>query len=74
METGHAAGRNRRGTVSVQEAADLLGVVRRTVHRWHSLGRMPPRVPNGRRLQYRRVDILALANGDMTRDGGQSHR
>jgi len=62
MEAGHAAGRERCGTVTVQEAAELLGVVRRTVHRWQADGRMPPRVSNGRRLQYRRIDILALAD------------
>lgn len=62
MEIGQAARRERRGTLTVQEAAELLGVVRRTVHRWQAEGRMPPRVSNGRRLQYRRVDILALAD------------
>lgn len=50
-----------RGTLSVQEAADLLGVVRRTIHRWERDGRMPPRVPIGRRLQYRLDDIRAMA-------------
>jgi excisionase family DNA binding protein len=62
MKDRHALGRLRCGTVSVQEAADLLGVVRRTVHRWQVEGRMPPRISNGRRLQYRRVDIVALAD------------
>lgn len=60
--------RERHGTVSVQEAADLLGVVRRTVHRWEADGRMPPRIPNGRRLQYRRADILVMAHGSPGED------
>jgi hypothetical protein len=30
---------------------------------------MPPRIPNGRRLQYRRADILALASSDNAQDG-----
>lgn len=67
MKAGHALGRERCGTVSVDEAANLLGVVRRTVHRWQSEGRMPPRILNGRRLQYRRLDILALANAAVAR-------
>jgi excisionase family DNA binding protein len=71
MKTGHALGRKRCGTVSVQEAADLLGVVRRTVHRWQSEGRMPPRISNGHRLQYRRVDIVALADGPIARGADQ---
>lgn len=53
--------RELRGTLSVREAADLLGVVRRTIHRWQRDGRMPPRVPIGRRLQYRLDDIRAMA-------------
>ncbi len=52
--------RQHRGTVSVQEAADLLGVTRRTVHRWQAQGRMPPRVVYGRRPQYRRLDIFDM--------------
>lgn len=68
MKAGHALGRERCGTVSAQEAADLLGVVRRTVHRWQAEGRMPPRIANGRRLQYRRADILALAKAVVARD------
>ncbi len=68
MKTAHASAHKRRETISVQEAADLLGVVRRTVHRWHAQGRMPTRVPNGRRLQYRRADIRALADGLADRD------
>lgn len=70
MKDGHALGRLRRGTVSVQEAAELLGVVRRTVHRWQAEGRMPPRIPNGRRLQYRRTDILELADAGGARATG----
>ena len=62
--------RELRGTLSVQEAADLLGVVRRTIHRWQRDGRMPPRVPIGRRLQYRLDDIRAMANAHD--DGGQA--
>jgi excisionase family DNA binding protein len=61
--------RELRGTLSVQEAADLLGVVRRTIHRWQRDGRMPPRIPIGRRLQYRLDDIRAMAG---TPDGEQA--
>lgn len=64
--------RELRGTLSVQEAAELLGVVRRTIHRWQRDGRMPPRVAIGRRLQYRLDDIRAMAGErDMSHESGQ---
>jgi predicted site-specific integrase-resolvase len=74
METGPAEARKRSETVSVQETTDLVGVVRRTVHRWQSQGRMPPRIPNGRRLQYRRADIVALVSSDIPRGSDQGNR
>ncbi|MFZ5781075.1 MAG: MerR family DNA-binding transcriptional regulator [Pseudomonadota bacterium] len=60
MKDAQRRTRRQRGTVSVQEAADLLGVTRRTIHRWEAQGRMPPRVLYGRRPQYRRLDICAM--------------
>lgn len=53
--------RELRRMLSVQEAAEPLGVVRRTIHRWQRDGRMPSRVAIGRRLQYRLDDIRAMA-------------
>lgn len=39
--------------LSQKETADLLGVSERTLARWHSLRKGPPRVSAGRRPLYR---------------------
>jgi len=67
MKDAQRRTRQHRGTVSVQEAADLLGVTRRTIHRWEAQGRMPPRVVYGRRPQYRRLDISEMMQAGQAR-------
>lgn len=52
------------GVFSVEEAAAVLKLPRRTLYRWEAVGKMPPRVTipalGGRRKLYRRADILAM--------------
>lgn len=73
MKDAQRRTRQHRGTVSVQEAADLLGVTRRTIHRWEAQGRMPPRVVYGRRPQYRRLDICEMIEtGQLSPAGSQA--
>ena len=48
--------------VSVDEAAVLLGRSLRTLRYWEKAGHMPPRKRFGRRLMYRRQDIVRLTD------------
>ena len=44
--------------LDLKEAASLLHVGERTLARWHALRAGPPRVRAGRRVLYRRDDLL----------------
>ncbi|MEM7173197.1 MAG: helix-turn-helix domain-containing protein [Pseudomonadota bacterium] len=44
--------------LSPRDVAELLGVVTRTLQRWHALGVGPPRCKVGRRVLYRRNAVL----------------
>ena len=47
-------------TLTTQEAAQLLGIDKRTLDNWRSLGRGPAYCRHSKRLiRYRRVDIEA---------------
>lgn len=41
------------------EAADFLGVHRRTLARWHSEGIGPPRIKVRRQILYRKASLIA---------------
>jgi hypothetical protein len=61
--------RKHKGTVSVEEAATLLGISCRTAYRRAGSGQMPDRVRNGLRMQWRLVDIQKMAKPEGAADG-----
>jgi excisionase family DNA binding protein len=46
--------------LTVREAADLLRVSERSLVRWRAQGLLPTMSLNGRRVRFRRSDVLAL--------------
>ncbi len=49
---------NRKETLTVQEAADFLSVKKNTLDHWRSNGEGPRFSTLGRRIVYRRVDLV----------------
>jgi excisionase family DNA binding protein len=47
-----------KATCTVEEAAALLGTTTRGIYALHERGRLPPTVGPGRRLLWRRDDLL----------------
>jgi excisionase family DNA binding protein len=46
--------------ITLTEAAQMLGMTERTVRRWVSAGKMPPRIKKGNAKKFWRADIQAL--------------
>jgi excisionase family DNA binding protein len=46
--------------ITLQEAAQMLGMTARTARRWVAAGKMPPRISKGKHKKFWRADIQAL--------------